>query len=188
MILGDLSALKPTEYKPLSLIAAVARRKVSSAVADETYQSLPIPVVKNGRLKVEFLYCAAGRTREGSELLAPDYLESMDAMTLRLDHLVSVSPESLGVPGEKMSQVIGVVPPYGGLMPERYEERRSSMLVSMDRLVVPFFAGRVPLSEEQRRAASEFRDGWAALAERPLVAYYDSVGKTFFDWFRRAAP
>lgn len=177
----------PTEPQPMESLTLLALRKVSSAIPMSRHQSFVVPSVRDGRLKVLFMYCPAGPSPKGREILAPEYLETVDAITGRLDELVTVTPRSLGQPGE-INDVLGYVPMPAGMTPDRYMERRSRMLACMDRLVKPFFAGRRDLDEEQRRAAVEFRSLWAALSESALAPYYESVGKPWFEWVRRVSP
>ncbi len=182
------AAIKPpTEPQPMEQLTLLALRKVSSAIPMSRHQSFAIPAVKDGRLKVMFLYCPAGPSPKGKEILAPDYLETVDALTGRLDDFVTVTPRSLGQPGE-INDVIGYVPMPPGMTPDQYMERRSRMLACMDRLVRPFFAGRKDLDVDQRRAAAEFRSLWETLSESALAPYYGSVGRPWFEWVGRVAP
>lgn len=178
----------PTEPQPLERLSQLALRYVSAAVPVSKHQSFPFPAVKDGRLKVCFLYCSSGPSPKGKELLAPDYLETVDGLTARLDDFVTVTPQSLAVPRVAISQVIGYVPLPAGLTLDEYSERRSRMLGCMDRLVRAFFAGRKDLDEGERKAAAEFRSLWAVLSEAALAPYYESAGKPWFDWVRRVAP
>lgn len=180
--------MKGLALRGMSDLFELARDKVLLTLANETYQSYPIllPPWRNGGPPLAaFLYGGLRSVRnEGRYFLAPQLLATLDATTGELDTRKKVVPRDLGVSQEPGAS-LGVHVLAKGLTPEEYAKARARLFELYDILAAAFVAGEDP--RRHARRAAEFREIFFRLSEKPLAAYYRSVGRVFFGWVERGA-
>ena len=157
-----------------------ARIKASSVVPDEARQSLPIPVMRNSRLQVDYLFAPNQLSAVTGEMLfTPTWQISFDWKNGDLLELQKVSPAYYGI-HQEAGQEIGRMSLPEGMDAMEFLARRKRLLELCDHLFDAFASGdTAPTNKEQAR---EYRSLFNDVSEPPLLPYYESRGREFFQW------
>jgi hypothetical protein len=167
--------------KPVAELVSLARSHTRQVLALETRQSYPIPVHPPDGLRVEFLYCTQ-RAKPGSlQLVSPEYLLIIHAASGQLEPLKKVTPRDFGQ-SDSEGAFIGEhkLPP--GMTYEESLSQEQRLYHDYDVLLPAFADISTDVLPEVRTAAPEFKALFEKLAERPLMPYYQVIGKDFFAW------
>lgn len=177
----------------------LARRYPANALPPEYHQSQPIPVPGPKGLRVAFLYGKAMIVEpgEGLQLTPPSYLAFLNAVTGDFEELRAVTPGEWG-PKHKEEERIGRYLTLPERLVPEFLTKQLRLYQAYDALL-PAFAtdqANVPPHLKQaaneapptKKAAAEFQALFRAVAESPLLPYYQAIGKAFFAWLTRVAP
>ena len=180
--------MKDLALRGMSELFERARDLVLMSLPNETYQSYPIllPPWRNGGPPLAaFLYGSLRSVpKEGRYFLAPQLMATLDATTGELDNRRKAVPRDLGVSDEPGAS-IGLHVLAKGLTREEYVKARERLFELYDVLAASFAGGEDP--RRNARRALDFRELFFRLSEKPLAAYYRSVGRVFFGWVDRGA-
>ena len=171
----------------VSKIIQLAKLYPAAVMPELTHQSLPIPVATPKGLCLTFLFCHAEieESSKGYQLWPPNHRASMNAETGKFEELATVTPSSFNQP-HPTDKPIGSYPHVA----ERMEDAFLNLLVSFyqayDAVLHAFAGGEPPTSPNARPAAQEFARLFAEVSEKPLLPYYQVIGKDFFRWMSAA--
>ena len=157
-----------------------ARIKASSVVPDETRQSLPIAVLRNNRLQVDFMFAPNVLSATTGEMLFPPAWQiSFDVQSGELLELRKVNPAYYGIHQEADQEIGPMVLPQG-IDATQFLALRQRLL----ELSVPLFDAfqRNDSSHTSTEQAVEYQKIFNTLSEPPLRPYYQSRGGDFFRW------
>jgi len=157
-----------------------ARIRASSVVPDEARQSLPIPVLRNNKLQVDFLFAPNFLSATTGEMLyTPSHQISFDVESGALLELRKVSPAYYGI-NQQAGQEIGMMALPDGMDASQFLAHRQRLLVLCDTLFDAF--RRNDSSDASKDLAIEYRRLFSYVSEPPLHVYYKARGQEFFQW------
>jgi len=168
----------------------LAQRGPGGRLADETHQSLPIPLPATAREpRVAFLFLPSRLVfGVGLFLTAPTHRAVLDASSGEVLGFEEVTSADLGVP-DAPGKDLGRFGLPKDVSPAEYLKVRDELLDAYDRLLGPWYAGEAPreAGRATRAAASALKRAFAVVGEPPLAPYYAAVGKGFFGWVNELA-
>lgn len=176
-----MSAPLPT-LCPIASIARRARMHRYGSLGPD-HESLPVPVPgPDGLLIVRMLAPTALDEETNKRLVKPpSYLVSMRADTGAFAEIRAITPATLNLkdpPDESLGELV---------RPSDFAARAERLFALLDAVTPTFAAGPAAPVAQVSRAAAEAREEFFAIAEAPLVPYYRSLGKRFFELLDRAA-
>jgi len=172
--------------RPIRELIGVARAH-ARALPDESRLSFPMPLTASPSADLAFLYCASRiRPREGCVLFSPTYRILANLATGRFVELDEVSSSDFGQPEPKGGR-LGPINLAPGMTSENYLAKQERLYDLYDRLLPALSVNPRQGPEALRKDAKEFIEVFRQLAEPPLLPYYRSAGKPFFDWLETAA-
>lgn len=151
------------------------------------HESLPVPVVQQGGLKIAAMF---GRgeivdPQAGLQLWPPSHVAWVDARSGRFELLRAVAPGDFGRSDDR-ERPLGAVPPPAHRATAEFQTALALFLQAFD-AALPHLAERAgPLSAPARAAATELADRFAQVAEAPLRPYYEALSPRFFAWLAEA--
>lgn len=155
-----------------------------------THQSFPIPV-RGGRrgLQMYFLYCPAKieNPEQGLTLWPPTYVAILDAVTGKMEEIRKLTIGEFG-PRHSPEQRLGHCRTPGQMMEDEFLVKLATWFQAVDVLLPLFFNRAYGLSLEEQEEARKLTRLNAELLEPPLAAYYQAIGKEYFDWLRLVTP
>jgi hypothetical protein len=158
------------------------------AMPDENHPSYPIPTPGAEGLRIAFLYCSAAivEPQKGLQMKPPKYIAFFQAETGMFDELKAFIAEEWDLNPTQETWLGNYL-----TLPERqapeFLTKQIRLYQSYDLLMVPFASGQAFLSDKERKAAIEFKALFEEISEKPLLPYYQAVGKQFFTWLDRFA-
>lgn len=159
-----------------------ARIQTSGIVPDESRQSMPLPNLIEGTLRVSFFFCPAVVTpQEGAKLIPPNLVCHMDPVTGTLIELRAVTPSDFGQ-SDDPSKELGRYTMPTGMTPIEYVNKRSRLFELYDQLL-PVFSGKSHKSKSDvHLTIEEFKKSFDELSEPVLRTYYRNGAAEFFKW------
>lgn len=159
-----------------------ARIQSSGTVPEQSRQSLPVPVFRNGNLLIAFLYCPAlALPKRPVKMSPPQHIVFLRADTGSLVELRAITSKDFGQ-NHRPGELIGT---FG--IPEKMTVE--DFIIKLDRLyglydiLLPEFALRKTKTDPRIKAAArEFNALFPLLSEPPLKPYYRSLGMEYFNW------
>jgi hypothetical protein len=185
--MADLVPPANDQYQSADRLEMLAGMLVSGAIPTEAIQSRPMLEVVEGRLKGVFFYAPAGRTPTALEVLTPDYLLYMDAVTGRLDSLTTLTPAKLRLKGNQ-GDIIARRPM---LKPEAIDQAArnvTAMLEAQTSLMKPFAKQAESLTPTEVQAARDYDRLFKSTLEAEFREYYSTLGSSWFKWIARHVP
>ncbi|HNT39612.1 MAG TPA: hypothetical protein PKO45_10890 [Rubrivivax sp.] len=174
---------------PFAQLMKLGRSLVADQVPDQSRQSLPVPVPARAErpLRVAFMYCPAQALPGVNRLAPPNQLAWLDPIHGTLLAVQAVTPASFGQP-DAARELLGEFRLPVGVTAESYLALRERLLQLYD-LLLPQWAQWSPAVERPvlQANASEFLQVFGKVGEPPLIPYYYSLGRAFFDWVREVA-
>jgi hypothetical protein len=169
-------------------LVRLARMRASGTIPDESRQSLPIPIRRNGRLFVAFLFVPTVK-KPGApvQLGAPDYIATLRVSDGRLESLQSLEADPTGALPADPSHSIGTFGLPDKMTAEEYVKRQAELFAAYDVLLPLFERPEDAVGQNGRDWARYFQDLFQAVSEPPLRPYYESFGAEFFRWVSQAA-
>ena len=181
-------AARDPELPTIQTLITLAQAQPARALPDETHQSFPVPVPDPRGLRIAFFYCPALLSiHTGLQLLAPRNLALLNAATGKLEELRAMSPGEFGQKHAR-SDVIGkydMLP--DGRTPEQFRAMYDRLEADYNALLPLLAAGEIHGSQKIKETAAEFCTLFPLLVERPLLPYYEVLGKVFFAWLDKLA-
>lgn len=158
-----------------------ARIQSSGVVPDEWRQSLPIPVLFEGELRMVFWFApAVVSPTEGARLAPPQYLCRLNPKDGKLEELRAVTPSFFGKSDDAKTP-LGAFRLPEGMTAEQFLQNQDLLFELYDKLAPPFAAGQ-PADGEFKALIGDFRRLFKQLSEPPLHPYYRKVGQDYFQW------
>jgi hypothetical protein len=161
------------------------RAAVSMRIRQETHQSFPIPVRREGRPSLLFLYSVARiEVGVGFMLYAPHLMMAVDPSGGGHGTLEKLVPREHGVPDEEQKP-LGYSNKQRPRLPEAADQKK---LLEVYDLVLPnYYAGR-GLPPQGIEAAKELVRLFFEVTEDVLEPYYRTFGADFFRWLSQFTP
>jgi hypothetical protein len=160
-----------------------ARALVAATLPVETHQSYAIPLVRDGKLRLRFLFAPSiVKPNAGLLLQPPSHVLEIDGHTGSLIELRAVTPRDFEQADDPQT-VIGrwdMLP--DGRTPEQFLDMQGRLYTLYDALVPAFAAGRKPGVEARAKQAREFLTLFPMVTEQPLQPYYRVAAAEFFAW------
>jgi hypothetical protein len=162
------------------------RAQVAAVLPVETHQSYPIPVARNGKLRLRFLL-SPSIVKPGAGLLLqpPAHLVEIDGDSGKLVELRAVSPRDF----EQADDPAKVIGRYDMLpdarTPEQFLDMQARLYTLYDALLPAFAQGKKPGDEKLAKQARDFLSLFPKVTEQPLQPYYAAAAAEFFAWLRR---
>lgn len=184
-IAAVLAAREPRAMQSVKQLAEGVRPQVAAVLPVETHQSYPIPVVRNGTLRLRFLWSPA-IVKPGAGLLLqpPSHVVEVDGDSGKLLELRAVTPRDLEQ-ADDPAKVIGrydMLP--DGRSPEQFLDMQARLYALYDALVPAFAQNRKPGDDKLATQARDFLALFPKVTEQPLQPYYAAAGAEFFTWLR----
>lgn len=175
---------------PISKVIEQARLRPLMVMPHFTHQSFPIPV-RGGRrgLQLHFLYCPAKieDSQKGLTLWPPNYVAILDAFTGKMEEIRKLTPGELG-PRHSPDQRLGYCRTPGQMMEDEFLLKLATWFQTVDILLPLFVARSYGLSADEQIEARKLSRLNAELMEPPLLAYYQALGREYFEWLRLVTP
>lgn len=170
------------ELCPIASIVRRARMHRYGALGPD-YESLPVPVHSPNGLVIVRMLSATTVDEDTNQRFVkpPSYIVSMRADTGEFAEVRARSPADFNLkdpPGESLGQLV---------LPEDFAARAGRLFTLLDSVTPAFAAGQGAPLAPISRAAAETRTAFFDIAETPLIPYYQSLGKRFFEFLDRAA-
>jgi len=163
-------------------LTRVAECRVGAALSFRMHQSLPIPLLQEGVLRVAFLYAPA-EVREpgqGLSLEAPRFIARFTVHSGDFEELIPVSAAELGIDASDTDAIGTYLTTSERVTPE-FLTKLLRLYQAYDRLL-PAFAEAERDDVTVSPVAREFIELFFAVSERPLHPYYREIGRQFFTW------
>jgi hypothetical protein len=163
-------------------------RYASATLPRGAYVSVPVPVLRKGKLKVAALF---GRgeiveSGQGLQLWPPSHVAYVDCGSGRLELLRAVTPGDFGRADDPLEPLGAARSPVARQAPE-FVNAMALFLQSFD-AALPHFADEARrLSPAATAAARELAALFAQVAESPLRPYHEALSPAFFEWLVHAA-
>jgi hypothetical protein len=162
-------------------------REAAFTLPDETRQSLPIPVFSKAGGKIVFLFCPQHIIpREGALLSAPTHELEFDWKAKKTEGLRKFNDMS-DIERRKhasASQALHKMPP--GMSLNEYDKKDEELNQLFDELIPVYFKQVEAMADLPEKCCS-FLSIFREISEKPLVLYYETVGKDYFDWLQKNA-
>jgi hypothetical protein len=151
------------------------------------HESLPVPVLQKGGLRIAAMYCRGEIVEPGGglQLWPPSRVAWVDARSGRLEVLRAVTPADFGR-SDDPERPLGAVPPPAERLGAEFQEATALFLQAFDAALPYFVDDAGSPSSEARLAARELAERFARVAETPLRAYYQALSPKFFAWLEAA--
>ena len=162
-------------------------RYAAAALPGLLHESLPVPVLQQGTLKITAMYCRGEIVESGAglQLWPPSRVAWIDAGTGRLELMRAVTPADFGC-SDDPDRPLGTVPPPLERQSAAFQSALAMFLQAFD-AALPHFVDRTGRpSSEARQAAQELAERFAQVAEAPLRPYYRALSPKFFAWLAEA--
>jgi len=162
-------------------------RYATGALPAGLYESLPVPVLQQGGLRIAALYCRGEIVESGAglQLWPPSRVAWVDARSGRLELLRAVTPADFGR-SDDPERPLGAVPPPAERLGAEFQDATALFLQAFDAAVPHFVDDAGRPSSEARLAARAFAERFARVAETPLRPYYRALSPKFFAWLEEA--
>lgn len=166
-----------------------ARLHPAGALAPDTHQSYPIPIVRTADVEMAFLYCKGMVLvpKEGLQLWPPHYVAFLSARSCRFERLQSVTPADFGRHSDPADRPIGGCLTLAERSTESFLTKQARFYQAYDDLLPSFAASSPAATESSKRAAKEYLLLFGEVTEPPLLPYYQNLGHEFFLWLRQLA-
>lgn len=159
-----------------------ARIQSSGTVPEQSRQSLPVPLFRNGNLLIAFLYCPAlALPKQPVKMSPPQYLLSLRSDTGSLFELKAVAPRDFGQT-HKPGEMIGTFALPEKMTVEDFIIKQDRLYGLYDILLPEFTLRKTKVDPRTKAAAREFNLLFPLLSEPPLKPYYRSLGMEYFNW------
>lgn len=168
--------------RPIAWIVRRVRMHRYGALGPD-HESLPVPVHSPDGLLIVRMLSTTVLSEDGSTCLVkpPSYIVSVRADTGELAEVRATSPSDFNrkdVPDKSLGELV---------RPVDFAERADGLFALLDRVTPTFAAGPAAPLAPVAGAAAAAREAFFAIAEAPLLPYYQSLGKRFFELLDRAA-
>ena len=161
-------------------------REAAFQLPDETRQSLPIPVSSSDGGKIVFLFVPNRLIYgEGALLLAPSHKLEYNWAQKKTDGLRAFNSEDYGME-QDAGTILGMHQALPGLDLDDYE-KKEERLYDLYGDLIPAYFKTAEKNPELSNKCSEFIALFDELSEQPLIVYYQTIGKNYFDWIRKNA-
>jgi hypothetical protein len=172
-----------------SKMMALGRTLTVDQVPEQSRQSLPVPVParEDRPLRVAFMFCPAQALPGVTRMAPPNQIAWLDPHSGALLGVRPVTPASFGQ-SHPPREPLGEFRLAQGVTAESYLALRERLFQLYD-LLFPIWAGQASAPEQARwgPSARELLQIFGQVGEPPLIPYYYSLGKDFFDWMRALA-
>ena len=172
-----------------SQLMKLGRTQAGEQVSEQSRQSLPVPVParEDRPLRIAFMYCPSQALPGVNRLAPPTQVVWLDPKTGALIAVRAVTPQSFGRQ-DPPREVLGEFRLSPGMTADQYLALRERLFQLYD-LLFPVW---VQSSSQQDKAllqasAREFLQIFGQISEPPLIPYYHSLGRVYFDWVRALA-
>lgn len=172
-----------------SELMKLGRTLPGEQVSGQSRQSLPVPVpARDDRpLRIAFMYCPSQALPGVNRLAPPNQVVWLDPKTGALIAVRAVTPQSFGQQ-HPPREVLGEFRLPPGMTADNYLALRERLFQLYDLL---FPAWAQPASQPDKAllqaSAREFLQIFGQISEPPLLPYYHSLGRSYFDWVRALA-
>ncbi|MCA0244622.1 MAG: hypothetical protein LCI02_27765 [Proteobacteria bacterium] len=172
-----------------SQLMKLGRTQAGEQVSEQSRQSLPVPVParEDRPLRIAFMYCPSQALPGVNRLAPPSQVVWLDPKSGALIAVRAVTPQSFGRQ-DPPREVLGEFRLPPGMTADQYLALRERLFQLYD-LLFPVWVQ--PSSQQDKvllqASAREFLQIFGQISEPPLIPYYHSLGRVYFDWVRALA-
>lgn len=145
-------------------------------------QSLPLPIIDGGNLKIVFIYFPFHVSSQS--VYPPRFKSIIDAASGELEEIKAVTPRDFGM-AHKPNELLGHRKIIEGLTSDQIEQRRERLYHLYDLLLPEFAIGLATVSAESRSLAVEFKGLFSFFCPAQILPYCEATGREFFSWIDR---
>lgn len=172
-------------YIGIDLIVKDAHQKALSVTGiGGPVSSLPIPLIKQGALKISFLYYPF--RYQNQSVYTPAFLQTIDAESGEMEEMRASAAKDFGLNHGKR-ELLGHLEEIPGITRDEIDHNEKRLYILYDKLLPEFADAHIPVSDNIKASAIEFKKLFYYMSEAPLRTYYHAVGKDFFSWLDRVA-
>jgi hypothetical protein len=174
---------------PFSQLMTLGRTRAGEQVPEQSRQSLPVPVPGRAQrpLRIAFMYCPSQALPGVNRLAPPNQVVWLDPRNGALMAVSAVTPQSFGQQ-HPPREPLGEFRLPEGMTADNYLALRERLFQLYD-LLHPVWVEGLPKGDRApwQANAREFLQIFGQISEPPLIPYYYSLGKAYFDWLRALA-
>jgi hypothetical protein len=172
------------QFRPAAEIVEIAGRFSSSTLVDEFADTLPVPVLRDGKVRLLILYFLAGGPPGKRVFAQPGHAMLLDPASGRVLRFWPCKPEEVGI-GPHPAPVEGA-----GIDPQMdrdtYIRVSDRLLAISPRVWELFAAGRVPREAGDRALVREYWSRLFSITPAEVAPFYTSAAPDFFRWVKAA--
>ena len=170
----------------LYALARASYAKALDQIPENYRQSFPIPIIKNKKVYLSFLYYQSTiRYKKSAIIFAPAWMQTVECETGSILEWRKTTSDEFGQNLQNLKNgQVGELSLPPNMTADQFREAEQELYKTLESLLPAFQEWNIK-TDADKENIKKFSDLFATISEPPLRPYYEMVGYSFFHWLKK---